>query len=157
MSLLTDPQPHLVMLAQALATGAHAGQEDKAKRPYIAHPARVAARVQRYGPEFMAVAWLHDVLEDTKLTAEDLLSLGLPRQVVDGVVSLTKLQGEDHSAAVTRASENPLGLVVKAADVADNSDGERLALLDGELAGRLEAKYKTARLILNEYGAPSFD
>jgi (p)ppGpp synthase/HD superfamily hydrolase len=156
MSLLTDAQPHVVMLAQALATGAHAGQMDKAKRPYITHPARVAARVQPYGPEFMAVAWLHDVLEDTEVTAEDLFNVGLPRRIVDGVMSLTKLEGEDHSAAVIRASKHPLGLVVKAADVADNSDDERLNLLDGELAGRLRVKYKKARELLDKHGAPAF-
>lgn len=57
-------------LAQSIAAAAHKGQVDKAGKPYIEHPAHVAASVQ--GDAAKAVAWLHDVVEDTPLTFADL-------------------------------------------------------------------------------------
>ena len=157
MSEPTELHWGLAELAQALATGAHAGQEDKAGRAYITHPGRVAARVEEYGADFVAVAWLHDVLEDTKVGVQELMSIGFPKGVIDGVVSLTKLPGEAHTEAVARAAKDPYGIVVKAADVADNADPGRLALLDDERATKLRIKYDRARRILDEFGAPRFD
>lgn len=151
-----SPAEQLVRRARAFATDAHLGQEDKAGRSYISHPERVAARVESFGPEFVAVAWLHDVVEDCGITADELLAYGFPPDVVEGVRSVSKERGESHVDAVLRACLDPIGIVVKAADVADNSDPARLALLPPALQVTLGEKYARARQILDDSGGPSF-
>lgn len=154
----------LVAEARKLATDAHADQLDKAGKPYIDHPRRVAERAASFGPEFAAVAWLHDVIEDTRdleppkrITAEDLRAADFPEAVVEGVVAMTKELGEEHPAAVARACHNDLARVVKAADVADNADPARLALIkDAAKRTKLTDRYALAREVLDQYDAPKF-
>ena len=76
-------------LAQSIAAAAHKGQVDKAGKPYIMHPAHVAASVQ--GDAAKAVAWLHDVVEDTDYTVEDIENLFGPKiaQIVDGLTKIS--------------------------------------------------------------------
>ncbi len=114
--------------------------------PYIEHPTRVAARLVT--SELKAVALLHDVLEDTDVTVEDLAAAGLPKAVIDGVIAMTKRPGDDYSAAVARAARHPLARAVKAADIADNADPQRLALLPTSEAQRLREKYELGRRVL---------
>lgn len=146
----------LVMRAEEIATVAHRGQRDKAGKSYIDHPRRVANRVRAFGPVEVAAAWLHDVLEDCDVTASDLSGAGFPPSVVEAVQAMTKQPREDHEAAVRRACANPVAKVVKAADVADNSDPIRLSLLDAATAKRLTLKYAAARRLLDEARAPQF-
>jgi (p)ppGpp synthase/HD superfamily hydrolase len=93
---------------------------------------------------------LHDTLEDTDLTADDLRAHGYPEEVVRAVEAVTKQAGESYEDAVRRAAADPLGRLVKLADNAHNSDEERLALLPEGKATRLRAKYAKARALLNE-------
>jgi hypothetical protein len=144
----------LVTAAEQLARTAHRGQVDKAGADYIEHPRRVAHRVRAFGSDAQAVAWLHDVVEDCGVTTSDLREAGFPAVIVEAVDALTKRPGEDHAAAVRRACENRIAKLVKAADVADNSDPLRLALLDEESAGRLRDKYDAAQAVLDAAGAP---
>lgn len=74
-------------LAQSIAVAAHEGQVDKAGKPYIEHPAHVAAGVQ--GDAAKAVAWLHDVVEDTPLTFADLRERGVAPEVIEALKLLT--------------------------------------------------------------------
>lgn len=74
-------------LAQSIAAAAHKGQVDKAGKPYIEHPAHVAASVQ--GDAAKAVAWLHDVVEDTPLTFADLREKGVAPEVIEALKLLT--------------------------------------------------------------------
>lgn len=137
----------LVDAADALAADKHRGQVDKAGRPYIEHPRRVAARLS--DAEAQAVALLHDVLEDTDATPNELRRAGMPDRVVEAVLALTKrADDESYDDAVRRAAAHPLARQVKAADVADNADEQRLALLDEDTAARLRAKYARARQLL---------
>lgn len=74
----------LIDRAHSMATAAHEGQTDKAGAPYIDHPRRVAIRVHQYAPEehseaAQAVAWLHDVVEDSSITLQDLAQEFPPR------------------------------------------------------------------------------
>jgi len=138
--------------AQRIATVAHAGQTDKAGQPYIGHPGRVAARLT--GDQLAeAAAWLHDVLEDTGTTAADLTAQGIPASVISAVEALTRRDGEAPDDYYARVAANPLALQVKRADMADNTDPERLARLDPALRARLEAKYDHARLVLDQLAA----
>ena len=149
--------PRLVALAEQIATDAHAGQTDKAGNPYITHPARVAAKCeQAYGdPKTVMVAWLHDVVEDTPVTLDDLLEAGFPEDVVQAVAVITHRLNEPRLAYYDRVRRNPLALLVKLADIADNADPERLALIDDETTReRLRVKYVNA---LNALGRTRAD
>lgn len=147
----------LVDAARRLATTSHEGQVDKAGKPYITHPARVARRVEAsYGPEVQAVAWLHDVIEDCDVTADDLAAQGFAPDVVAGVVAMTKVEGDGRDDAVLRACADPIALVVKAADVADNTDPARLEQVDAATRTRLVVKYARYRQLLDGNAAPCF-
>ena len=124
-----------------LATHAHAGQTDKAGMPYILHPLAVAAAVQN-DPCARIVAVLHDVLEDTDTTAEDLLGAGISPLVVDGVIAITKVRGEAYSVYIDRILDNQLAKKVKVADIRHNMS--RFAALKPSDAGRLAKKYVAA-------------
>ncbi|TKJ00756.1 HD domain-containing protein, partial [Bacillus cereus] len=80
--------PNYIKIAHEIAKKAHAGQVDKAGMDYIKHPEAVANFVNT--TEEKATAYLHDVLEDTEITANDLLSAGIPHNVVEAVQVLTK-------------------------------------------------------------------
>ena len=113
--------------ALRIATEAHRGQADKAGQPYIGHVVRVMGRVDT-DVEKMAAA-LHDVIEDTDATPESLLGQGVPEDVVDAVVALTKRDGETYTDFVLRVGAHPIARQVKIADLADNSDPRRIAAL----------------------------
>lgn len=138
----------LVAVAEALARRAHRSQVDKAGEPYIEHPRRVAAGVKD-DPVVQAAAWLHDVVEDTSVTLEDLRAAGFPEVVVAAVDALTRRPDEDRDAYYTRVAADPVALQVKWADLADNADPGRLARLDADTRGRLHAKYAHAREVLS--------
>lgn len=137
----------LVATAERIATEAHDGDVDEAGEPYIGHPRRVAGRVCE--PRLRAAALLHDVIEDTRWTAGDLRREGIPDDVIEIVGALTKRGDEAYGDAVRRAASHPEARQVKIADVADNSDPDRLALLDPEQAKRFRVKYALARRILD--------
>jgi len=140
-----DWDVHLARAAD-FARMAHEGQVDKAGRPYIEHPARVAGRLLMggYGAPCVVTAWLHDVVEDCDVSLEGLAVAGFPAEVVEAVDALTRRGGETYRDAVRRAAANPIARVVKIADNLDNSDEGRLALLPDDTARRLRAKYRKA-------------
>lgn len=138
-------------VAQQISVRAHEGQTDKAGAPYIAHPARVAARVAD-DPDAEAVAWLHDVIEDTGRSLDDLRAAGMPERVVTAVEAISKRDNEERDAYYNRVAANPLALKVKYADLADNSDPARLAKLEPQVRARLEAKYKHAHEVIAAMG-----
>ncbi len=143
---------HVVTTARRLAEEVHAGQVDKAGQPYIDHPARVAARVAG-DPDAEAVAWLHDVVEDTDMTLERLREIGFPADIVLAVDAMTRREDEIPDDYYARVAANPLALKVKRADLADNSDPGRLALLQPDLESRLQAKYAHAAETLDRVAA----
>ncbi len=102
-----------------------------------------------------AAAWLHDVVEDTDITLDDLTELGIPEPVVTAVEALTRRPGEAPDAYYARVGADPIALLVKLADLADNSDPKRLSLLDDETRARLTAKYDHARASLKHLTASS--
>ncbi|HEX4704626.1 MAG TPA: HD domain-containing protein [Pseudonocardiaceae bacterium] len=135
--------------AVAIAREAHEGQVDKAGRPYIDHPLRVMAGVS--GAEEQMAAVLHDVIEDTSVTADDLVASGCPPQVVSAVIALSKLPGEQPEHYLRRVATDRLALAVKRADIADNTNPARLSLLEPSVRDRLRAKYAKASRLLDEY------
>jgi GTP diphosphokinase / guanosine-3',5'-bis(diphosphate) 3'-diphosphatase len=99
-------------------------------------------------------AVLHDVLEDTAVTIEDLIAEGFPPVAIEAITALTKLPGETRLAAAHRAAANPIARKVKLADNADNMDLSRIPNLTAKDWARLE-EYKTVRAILLDADAES--
>jgi (p)ppGpp synthase/HD superfamily hydrolase len=138
-----------------LAVEAHRGQKDRAGEPYIMHPIRVMTRMKT--DEERIVAILHDVVEDTEVTLDQLRQCGYPESVVDAVEALSKKvdrsaagtgfydsEGkEKYSHAIRRVKENPLATKVKLSDLLDNSDLGRLPEVKPEDMKRLD-KYNRA-------------
>ena len=137
-------------LAQDIARNAHRGQTDKAGADYILHPERVAGHVRALGGDDSAVAaaWLHDVLEDCDLTAEDLAAAGIPEPVIVAVQAVTKRSHEPLADYCARVRANPTALLVKRGDLADNTDPVRTALLPQDVQERLALKYERVRDLL---------
>jgi (p)ppGpp synthase/HD superfamily hydrolase len=128
-----------------IAASAHAGQVDKAGVPYILHPIRVMLRMNTV--DEMIVAVLHDVVEDSSWTVDDLLAEGFSEQIVEAVGVLTKLPDEKRQDAAARARQNPIARVVKLADNAENMDLTRIPNPTPKDLARL-AEYKRVREIL---------
>ena len=115
-----EPANKLVELARRIATTAHMGQFRRdGKTPYIEHPAAVASRAPQ-SPESQSVAWLHDVLEDTSVTREELRDHGIPENVVAAVEALTKQAGSTYEENLQRVASNKLARSVKIADMLSN-------------------------------------
>ena len=110
--------------AIVLATTQHAGQLDKAGQPYILHPLRLM--LQFSNPTLQIVAVLHDILEDTATTAEDLKELGFSTEIIQAIQALTKQTGESRLEAAKRTVLNPLATQVKYFDVLDNMNLARI-------------------------------
>ena len=131
----------MVDLALSIARKAHEGQLDKAGVDYIEHPIYVASQVDT--EEEKAVALLHDVIEDSPVSAEGLLQAGLPETVVTAVQVLTKKKEQDYQKYLETVKKNPLARVVKLADLKHNSDLSRLSSITEKDRERLK-KYKKA-------------
>lgn len=140
----------VVAIAREIAIRAHDGQVDKAGRAYVGHPGGVAARVEAAGGSqaLVAAAWLHDVLEDTDVSSFDLVEAGIPVGVVATVEALTKREGESLDAYCQRVRADEGALMVKAADLEDNSDPARVELLEPSVRSRLADKYMRTRALL---------
>lgn len=127
--------------AIALAVAAHKGQRDKTGAPYILHPLRMMLAVD--GDVARMAAVLHDVVEDTGRTLDDLRAQGFPEEVVEAVGHLTKREGESYEAFVERAAAHPIARRVKIADLEDNMDVRRLPAVTEKDRERL-ARYVAA-------------
>lgn len=108
-----------------IAARTHAGQSDKGGAPYILHPLRVMLRVAPGAQQIVAV--LHDVVEDSEVTFEDLEREGFSAEVISGLRAVTKVAGESYEDFVARAALDPVGKAVKLADLMENSDLSRIA------------------------------
>jgi (p)ppGpp synthase/HD superfamily hydrolase len=140
-------------LARAIeiAARAHEGQRDKSGEPYISHPLRIALDFIRTGDETRAIiAVLHDVIEDSAVTAADLEREGFALAIVEAVTALTRRDDEDYQDFVARAGQNDLARLVKIADLKDNLDKARLAKLPAEKRDQLLRKYKGALQALGD-------
>jgi guanosine-3',5'-bis(diphosphate) 3'-pyrophosphohydrolase len=129
-----------------IAARAHAGQIDKAGQPYILHPLRLMLAVRT--PHERMAAILHDVVEDTPLTFDDLAGEGFPPEVIEAVRALTKLEGESRIEAAKRAVRNPIARAVKLADVTDNMDLGRIAEPGEKDFARLKEYEQVRRILL---------
>lgn len=140
------------MMARYVAERAHEGQVDKAGDPYINHSARVAVALADFDPDVVAVGWLHDVVEDSDMSAADLLAMGFPADTVRAVLAITRFPGENIQDYYARVKANRVSLTVKRADLVDNSSPERLGRIPDEpTRHRLTEKYRSALATFGQY------
>ena len=132
--------------AIALAATAHVNQKDKAGAPYILHPLRMMQSLTAEDERIAAV--LHDVVEDTDLTLDDLRQRGFTESVVSAVDALTKRDGEAYDQFIERARQHPVARRVKLADIEDNLDLLRLTELTEKDVERLRKYHQAHRRLL---------
>lgn len=132
-----------------IALKAYAGQTDKAGKAYILHPLRIMAKMET--DEEMCVALLHDVIEDSDFTAEDLIDNGIPANVVNTVQYLTKNTGENYEAFIDRVLENKLAAKIKLADIEDNINVLRLNTVTDKDLERIAKYHKAWHKIKQNY------
>ena len=136
----------LTKKALKLCFEAHKNQVDKTGLPYVFHPFHLAEQMK---DEYSTVcALLHDVVEDTEYTFEDLINMGFPNEVVEALKLLTHADDVPYMDYVKALSVNPIAKAVKIADLTHNSDTSRLDFVD-EYALKREEKYKKALEFLN--------
>ncbi len=109
-----------------LATNAHAGQFDRGGNPYILHPLKVMHYLKSSDEELQCIALLHDVIEDTKTTWQDLRDIGCPDRILAAVMALTKMPGQSYNEYKEVVFANVDAMKVKLADLRHNTDIRRL-------------------------------
>ncbi len=139
-------EEQLYVKAVNLMIRQHQGQKDKAGKDYYFHPARVSKECLEI--EAKIAALLHDTVEDTDLTFDDLLQAKFPPSIVDGVDAVTRRDGESYADFIERASYNKIGCEVKIHDLEDNMDITRLTNLTDKDLHRLN-KYLHSWRYLN--------
>ena len=137
----------LTKKALKLCFEAHKDQIDKSGLPYVFHPYHIAE--QMTDEATTVVALLHDVIEDTPFTIDDLRSLGFPQDVTDAIAQMTHDKRTPYMEYIARIKENPIARAVKLADLRHNSDLNRLNEVTGRDRERVD-KYKQAIQILSD-------
>ena len=134
--------------AISIAAEAHAGQKDRAGAPYILHPIRLM--IQMDSEDAMMAAVLHDVVENSTWTLDDLRKEGFSNEVLNAVDSLTQRdkEREDYWDYIKRAGSDPIALKVKLADLLDNLNPNRLNKVTKEDEKRFE-RYRKAQQMLS--------
>lgn len=148
---------NLVNSARLIAESAHAGHKDRGGVDYFGGHIKSVAELVGSDSHLKAIAYLHDVLEDTNIEAEELKSRlaadGCNKTdidlVVEAVVALTKVKGESYKDYLAKVSKNPLAVKVKIADITNNMDPSR-ALPDDPMYEYRISKYQMALKILEE-------
>lgn len=137
----------LTKKALLLAYNAHMGQYDRSGLPYIFHTYHLAEMMEdEYS---VCAALLHDTVEDTDMTIEDIRKEGFPEEIVHALELLTHKDGVDYLDYVRAIRSNPLAVRVKLADLSHNSDLTRLDNVSERDRERIK-KYEQARRILLE-------
>lgn len=137
----------LTKKALKLCFEAHKNQVDKSGMPYVFHPFHLAE--QMTDELTTIVALLHDVVEDTPYTLDDLREMGFPAETLDAIELMTHNKRVPYLDYVAKIKTNPITRAVKLADLRHNSDLTRLDTVSEKDRERVE-KYKTAIRLLEE-------
>lgn len=132
--------------AELFAKSIHHNQLDKAGRPYVEHLQAVVNNLVEPSDEMVAVAWLHDSVEDTEITLNE-LSRYFGNTVSDAVSAITKVKEEPYNKYLSRVKANPIARLVKIADLTHNMDLSRLPVVTEKDLARKE-KYVKAKAFL---------
>ena len=134
-------------MALKLCFEAHKEQVDKSGMPYVFHPFHLAEQMNT--EETTIVALLHDLVEDTDYTIEDLVDMGFDKSITDAIALMTHADNVAYMDYVRAIKDNPIAKTVKLADLKHNSDLTRLDTIDEKALSRRE-KYLKAIAILEE-------
>lgn len=132
-------------MALKLCFHAHKEQTDKSGMPYVFHPFHLAEQMET--EEATIVALLHDVVEDTEYTIDDLAAMGFDKAITDALALLTHADTMEYMDYVRLIKSNPIAKAVKLADLRHNSDLSRLDRIDEKALARKE-KYQRAIALL---------
>lgn len=136
----------LTKKAMKIAYDAHHGQLDKGGLPYVFHPWHLAEQMD---DEISTIAaLLHDVVEDTDWTLEQLEAEGFPPESMEALGLLTHPEGQPYMEYVAGLRHNSVAVKVKLADLRHNSDFTRLSAVTAGQRARLEQKYAPAFALL---------
>lgn len=135
--------------AMRLCYEAHAGQVDKAGLPYVFHPYHLAEQMET--EHEVCAALLHDVMEDTDMTADDLVAAGVPAEYVETCGLLRHEDGVPYMDYVAALVQDPVARRVKMADLRHNSDLTRLPGEPTEADLRRAVKYREALSFLEGF------
>ncbi len=133
--------------ALKLCFEAHKNQLDKSGMPYVFHPFHLAEQMTDEATTITAL--LHDVVEDTDITFDDLEKLGFGDEIIEALRLLTHNDATPYMDYIVRIKSNPIAKSVKLADLKHNSDLSRLDTIDEYALVRNE-KYKQAIKLLQE-------
>ena len=133
--------------ALKLCFAAHKDQTDKSGIPYVFHPFHLAEQMN--DEDTTVVALLHDVIEDTSYSLDDLRAMGFNEQVLDALALMTHDKRIPYMDYVAKIKENGLARTVKLADLKHNSDLSRLDTVDEKAMKRID-KYRQAIALLSE-------
>ncbi|RLT28372.1 MAG: HD domain-containing protein [Chloroflexi bacterium] len=131
--------------ALRIAVAAHAGQVDKAGQPYILHPLRLMMRMTSEAARIVAV--LHDVVEDTDVSLDDLRAAGFGDEVIEAVELVTRRDTETYDEFIARIAPHALARQVKLADLEDNMDTRRLQTIDERTVERMQRYLRSWQLL----------
>lgn len=128
-------------------------QVDKDGIPYVFHPWHVAESMN--DEKRTIVALLHDIIEDTNVTVEDLQGLGFENDVIDAIVCMTHKQDEDYFEYIKRIGTNEIAIDVKLKDLEHNMDKTRLSVITPKYVQKYKkyeksVEYLIQRKILND-------
>jgi (p)ppGpp synthase/HD superfamily hydrolase len=131
-----------------IAAQAHDGQKDKSGAPYILHPLRMMMRMKSEAAMIAAV--LHDVVEDSDWTLEQLRNEGFSEEVLQAVDCLTSRDGESYDEFIARVEANAIARQVKIADLEDNMNVKRIGEITPKDLARIEKYHRAWRALIGE-------
>ena len=132
-------------IAMKIAVTNHYGQKDKGSKPYILHLIHVMNNVE--GLDVKIVAILHDILEDTNITKDDLLNHGFSEFLVDTICLLTKPKQQEYMTYIKNVSKNMIAKKVKMADLKHNMDLTRLENITERDLSRVNKYFKAYKYL----------
>lgn len=130
-----------IEIAISIALKAHKGQVDKGGNPYILHPLAVMNRVETIEEKIVAV--LHDVVEDTEVTIDQLRETGFSEEILEAINLLTRAKEDSYEEFIDKTLKNRISRNVKIADIKENMNLSRIQDPSEQDYIRLE-KYKRA-------------
>ncbi len=133
--------------AMKLCFEAHKDQVDKSGMPYVFHPFHLAEQMP--DEKTTIVALLHDVVEDTEYSLDDLKSMGFSDDILEAIALMTHDESVPYMKYVEQIKQNRIASIVKRADLMHNSDLSRLDTVDEKVIKRVK-KYKQAIAILDD-------
>lgn len=131
--------------ALKLCFQAHRDQVDKSGMPYVFHPFHLAEQMTDEATTITAL--LHDVVEDTDYTLEDLRAMGFPPEALDAIELMTHDPAVPYLDYVAKIKTNPIARAVKLADLRHNSDLTRLDAVDDQALARVEKYHRAIQLL----------